>query len=103
MGVPQFTTPTFTLTFEEEFLDLTEATNVYVTFKSKAYSVTKTGSDLTIGEKQIDVYLSQNETARFTVGDVEIQANWTTPNNHRAASEVVVYPISKQLLQKVIE
>ena len=35
MGVPQFTTPTFTLTFTEQGLDLTtQALNVYVTFES---------------------------------------------------------------------
>ena len=103
MSVPQFTTPTFTFTFDEENLDLTEASNVYVTFRSRNYSVTKTGSDLTIGPKQIDVFLSQNETSRFSVGEIEIQVNWTLPNNRRASSEVVVYDISKQLLQKVIE
>lgn len=102
MSVPQFTTPTFTLTFNDELLDLTEANNVYVTFRARTYLLTKTGSDLVIAEKSIGVRLTQNETAHM-MGDVEIQANWTTPGGGRAASEVVTYPISKQLLQRVIE
>lgn len=101
MSVPQFTTPTFTLTFEDENLDLTEATNVYVSFRSKGYTLTKDTADLTIRAKEIDVFLTQNETSRFQ-NSIEIQANWTTPGGHRAASEVANYPISKQLLQRVV-
>lgn len=103
MSVPQFTTPTFTLTFSDDGLDLTEARNVYVTFQSYRNSLTKTGPDLTIEEKSIGVHLSQDETALFERGDVKIQANWTTPGGGRAASEVVTYNISEQLLRKVVE
>lgn len=103
MGVPQFTTPTFTLTFTEKDLDLTQARNVYVTFRSDDTLITKTGEDLTIEEKTISVYLSQEETAKFKVGNVKIQANWITPNGGRGASEVTTYPITDQLLKKVIE
>ena len=48
MGVPQYTTPTFTLNFTEQSLDLTQARNVYVTFKSEGTLITKTGEDLTV-------------------------------------------------------
>ena len=102
MSVPQFTTPTFTLTFNEENLNLQETENVYVTFRSRDYILTKTGESLDIQEKSIGVRLSQTETARFQTGDVEIQANWTTAGGERAASEIVCYSISKQLLQKVV-
>lgn len=104
MSVPQFTTPTFVLTFDdEEALDLTEANNVYVTFQAKTYLLTKTGDDLIVDAKSIGVKLSQNETSHMPIGDVEIQANWTTQNGDRAASEVVTFRISKQLLQRVVE
>ena len=103
MGVPQYTTPTFTLTFTQDGLDLTQARNVYVTFRSGDTLMTKTGEDLTVDEKSIGVYLSQEETAKFRVGYVEIQANWTTAPDNRAASNVVRYPISEQLLMAVIE
>ena len=103
MGVPQYTTPTFTLTFTEQALDLTQAQNVYVTFRSGETLMTKSGADLTIAEKSIGVYLSQEETAKFKVGYVEIQANWTTATGGRAASEVTKYNITEQLLKRVVE
>lgn len=103
MSVPQYTTPTFTLTFDEAGLDLTEARNVFVTFKSGAREITKSGSALEIEEKAINVLLNQEETGQFGIGDVEIQANWIDANGERAASEAVTYPISKQLLKRVIE
>ena len=103
MSIPQFTTPTFSLTFSEQTLDLTQATNVYVTFQSGDYVLTKTGSDLEVQAKQIDVYLSQSETSRFKPCMVKIQANWTTSTGDRAASNVVPYQISEQLLKRVVE
>jgi hypothetical protein len=103
MGVPRYTTPVFTLTFSEEGLDLTTATGVFVTFKQACYSVTKTGEDLEVTEKTISIYMGQEETAEFCEGDVEIQANWITADGNRIASEIVSYPISRQLLQRVVE
>lgn len=103
MGVPQYTTPTFTLNFTEQSLDLTQARNVYVTFKSEGTLITKTGEDLTVEQKSISVYPSQEETARFRTGNVKIQANWTTPTGGRAASEVATYIITDQLLKRVVE
>jgi hypothetical protein len=103
MGVPQYTTPTFQLTFTEEGLDLTQSQNVYVTFRSGQAKLTKTGDSLIIGEKTIGVKLTQSETARFAVGSVRIQANWTTSNGDRAASEVVSCRITEQLLTEVVE
>lgn len=102
MSVPRYTTPTFTLEFSEEGLDLTQASGVYVTFEQASQTMTKTGSDLEVQEKSIVIFMSQQETARFCVGDIEIQANWTTADGRRAASEVVNYKISKQLLPEVI-
>lgn len=103
MSVPKFTTPTFTLTFEDENLDLTEAVNVYVTFQSDRCLLTKSGEDLTVRAKEIDVRLSQEETGRMAEGYIDIQANWTTPGGNRAASDVCSYEIGPQLLKRVIE
>lgn len=102
MSVTIGTTPTFTLTFSGT-IDLTEAQNVYVTFVSGATRITKTGEDLTVQAKSIGVYLTQKETLSFSIGDVEIQANWTMANGSRAASEIAKYPITKQLLKKVLQ
>ena len=103
MGVPQFTTPTFTLTFSQDGLDLTQAQNVYVTFRSGPSVITKSGNDLTVGEKTIGVFLNQTDTGKFRIGNIEIQANWTTNGGGRFASETVQYPITEQLLKKVVE
>ena len=103
MSVPQYTTPTFMLTFTEENLDLTAANNVYVTFKSRNYTLTKTTESLTIEAKSIGVHLTQQDTSKFVPGYVEIQANWTTLTGDRAASEVVEYPIDEQLLLDVVQ
>lgn len=103
MSVPIGTTPTFTLTFSEQSgVDLTQAANVYVTFCSGTKTVTKTGDDLTIEQRSVGVMLSQEETLSF-IPNVAIQANWTTPDGKRIASEVVNYKFDPQLLMKVIE
>ena len=102
MGVARATTPTFTLTFTEEGLDLTTASNVYVTFEQKDVNFTKQGADLDIEEKAIDVFLSQEETLQFQIGMVDVQVNWTMVNGRRASSDVKQVEISKQLLRQVV-
>ena len=96
------TTPTFVLTFEDEELDLTQMANVYVTFQSGGRTITKTGEDLTIEPKEISVWLSQEETLAFSE-KVLVQANWTMNGGMRAASDIVTYSMSDQLLRKVVE
>ena len=102
MGVPRYTTPTFTLTFSEQALDLTQAVDVFVTFKQADKILTVTGEDLTVQAKSIGVSFTQEDSAQFYVGDVEIQANWVMGDGQRAASEVVLYQFTDQLLQRVI-
>ena len=103
MSVARGTTPTYVLTFNDDTLDLTAANNVYVTFKKNSKTLTKTGEDITVAEKQIEVYLTQQETLSFSTGGVKVQANWTTVGGRRASSEVVTVGLSEQLLEKVIE
>ena len=102
MAVTQYTTPTFTLTFTEEELDLTQANNVYVTFESPGACLTKSGDDLTVEEKQITVRLSQEETGRLG-STTQLQVNWTLPNGVRAASTIETVEIDRNLLRRVIE
>ena len=101
MSVPRYTTPTFRLTFDKEGLNLTDVDNVYVTFESNGSSITKTGEDLNVGEKTIEVTLSQEETAQFAVGYVQIQANWYKAGL-RVGSSIVYSNISENLLGEVI-
>lgn len=100
--IPRGVTPTFSLTFTDDDIDLTEAAHVYVTFKG-GREITKSDGDLTIAEKQIDVYLTQAETLSFRQGGVSIQVNWTYPDGSRGASEIVSYQFTAQLLDKVVE
>lgn len=102
MGIPKGTTPTFTLTFSDESLDLTQAAHVYVTFKNGT-TITKADDDLTIAARQIDVYLSQAETLAFRQGATQIQVNWTYGDGSRAASEMVSFSFSNNLLDEVLE
>ena len=109
MSIPVGVTPTFTLTFDDDNLDLTATDHVYVTFKSGLTKITKSDAQLTVAAKQIDVALTQAETLSFMPASyipnpplVEIQANWTYSNGDRAASDIVKYPFGKQLLDKVV-
>ena len=88
--------------FTQQGLDLTTARNVYVTFRSGSRTLTKTGEDLEVSAQSISVYLSQQDTIGWKVGNVMIQANWTTAEGHRIASEIVGYKIDEQLLNKVV-
>lgn len=102
MGAARGTTPTFVLTFTEQTLDLTQAVNVYVTFQSAGRTLTKTGEDLVVEAKRISVFLSQAETLAFD-DTVRVQANWTKAGGVRAASDIVTYSMSDQLLKEVVE
>ena len=102
MSVARGTTPTYILTFGEQSLDLTVAHSVYVTFRKGAKILTKTGDDITVSARRIEVYLNQKETLAFTQGDVKVQVNWTMENGRRGASEVKTIELSEQLLEKVI-
>ena len=104
MSIPRGTTPTFVLTFgATSGVDLTAASNVYVTFKSADEILTKTGADVVVEALSASVYLTQAETLSFREGNVDIQINWTLADGSRFASEIVTYTISRQLLQKVVE
>lgn len=103
MGVPRGTTPTFTLELEAETLDLTAAESVYVSFSSRGVYLEKTGEELVVRAKEVDVYLSQEETLEFMDSQVEIQVNWTYPLGRRSASEIATYKFTKQLLDRVVE
>lgn len=96
------TTPTFTLTVPET-VDLTAANNVYATFRQGANVITKSGGNLSVSEHTVDVYLSQDETLSFTVGEVEIQLNWTFAGGQRAASTIETITLDENLLRRVVE
>lgn len=103
MAVIRGTTPTFRLTLQDDSVDLTEALNVYATFKQLSTVLTKTGEDLEVSATRIDVFLSQEETLRFTKGTVEVQVNWTYADGTRDATLPATFEIKDNLVGRVLE
>lgn len=93
------TTPTFILTLQDA--DLTDST-VYVTFKQDELLLTKSGSDLTIEQNVVNVFLSQEETLKFQRGNLYIQVNWTFDHGKRACSEVALVKVDNNLFNGVL-
>lgn len=102
MGVPRGTTPTITLTLDDETIDLTLASAVYVTFSKKGLTVTKTGEDLTVAAQTVEVALSQTETLEFERGPVKVQLNWKFIDGSRQASTVEKIDLTEQLLEREV-
>lgn len=105
MGVPQYTTPTLVFTFEDENLDLTQASQIIVSMESigtRKQTVEKTGNDLVVEEKKITVELSQEETAALSIGNVKIMINWMLANGKRGASDKAIINIEDNLHRKVM-
>lgn len=96
------TTPTFKLSLDDETVDLTAATTVYVTFEQRGNTLTKTGADLTVTETEVDVYLTQAETLSFYRGPLEIQLNWVYSGGERACSNIIRISIGDNLLPEVL-
>lgn len=97
------TTPTFTLTFPANSgVDLTQAANVYVSF-SGSKRIEKTGDALTISERSVSVYLSQEETLALSDGVTQIQVNWTFGDGSRCASDIVKCQIGDNLIERVVQ
>ena len=103
------TTPTFTLTLSDNTIDLGDAENVYVTLRQGKTDITKSGTDLTIDDNVVSVFLTQEESLDLSESTTaEVQVNWTYLDTdgttvRRAATKVKEIPITKQLLKRVIE
>lgn len=97
------TTPTFQLKITDDSVDLTQALNVYATFKQLGFQIDKSGEDIEVYEKQVDVFLSQEETLQFGDGNLEVQLNWTYGDGSRAASNIKTIQVTKNLIGSVLE
>jgi hypothetical protein len=106
------TTPTLTFTVRPrqptDEIDLTEARNIYVTLQRGTTVIEKTGDDLEVTERTVVVYLTQEESLKLPEGaDAEVQLNWTYLDANdivrRAATKVKAFPVTKQLMKRVIE
>lgn len=97
------TTPTFKLTLNDETVDLTQALNVYATFKQLNTLITKSGVDIEVTANEVDVYLSQAETLQFSEGYIDVQLNWTYTDGRRACSNIIKVAIGRNLINEVLE
>lgn len=104
------TTPTFTFTIKNDTVDLAEAQNVYVTIRQGSKEITKTGDDIEVETRTVNVFLGQEESLGLSEGaNAEVQINWTYLDQidattiRRAATKVKTIQITKQLLKRVIE
>ena len=91
-------TPTITLTFDDETLDLRLAETVIVSISNS-----KEGqrpileiTDLDMGEKTISFDLTQEQTLAFP-SLCRIQANWTYSDGKRACSDIKKFSLSENL------
>lgn len=76
MSLYTYTTPTLTLNFPED-VDLTEGTNHVLTISNPiTESVILEKTDLHVEAHQVDVFLTQEETAMMPKGNVVLQLNW---------------------------
>lgn len=97
------TTPTFQLKITDDSVDLTQALNVYATFRQYGIELTKSGEDIDVAAHQVDVYLTQSETLQFGDGNLEVQLNWTYGDGSRAASNIKTIQVTKNLIGSVLE
>lgn len=103
-----YTTPTLYLTVED--LDITSH-EVYVSLEQGRTELTKSGSDISMHSETeqgktntyIEVLLSQEETAMFNWSrPCDVQVNWITASDIRAATFIETIPVMRNLLDKVV-
>lgn len=79
-----YTTPTYAHTVKG--IDLTEC-QVYVTYKQGIAEVSLQGDTELVGEDTVvTVSLTQEQTAKFRAGELQVQINWVYPNGKRNAT-----------------
>ncbi len=97
----QYTTPTFVLTLPET-VDLTLVQNLYFTLTQGKTELQKAGDSLVVEGQTVSVYLSQEESGKFTNGKASLQLNWVYANGARACSTIVAVDVGRNLLDEVV-
>lgn len=83
-------------------IDLTDAT-VYITYCQKGQTIVeKTNSDITITSDSIVVELTQEDTLKFSVGDVEIQIRYVKEDGTADASNIITVSSARILKDGLI-
>lgn len=106
------TTPTFTLTISARTgsaVDLSTASNVYVSIVQGMTNIILTGDELSIENNVVSCYLPQEKSIRLADNTTaKVQVNWTYIDAldgvtvRRAATKFKEIPIEEQLLKRVI-
>lgn len=102
------TTPTLTLKLKRTCdVDLSTASNVYVTLKQGNNILTKNKPQVQIVDaKTVEITLTQEESLNFSLDKkIELQLNWTYINSgvtKRAATKIIEIMLEKQLLTQVL-
>ena len=102
--IGQYTTPTSTLHVDEENVDFTTATSIYVTFKQNGTKYHLTGDDVTVKDAHtLEVSFTQEQTGKFIPGvKVKAQINWTYGASKRDMTYIKEFDVIDNLLDKVI-
>lgn len=98
------TTPTYTLTLDDDSIDLAQAQSVYATFRQGRRKVRKSGDDIVVSGHTATVSLTQAESLDFLAGEepARVQLNWVYANGARGASEIVPLPVLDNLEPEVL-
>lgn len=98
----RYTTPTLVITIDKP--ELIDASGIYVTFAQGAQLLTiNSDIDVTATETgvQLELELTQLQTAGFVPGRAQLQVNWLK-NGNRGATEIATINITDNLLNQVI-
>lgn len=93
-------TPTITITVGTS-TDLTEAANVYVSFKQGG-NVWKKTDGFTVEAHAVAVYLQQEDTLAFEAGPVEVELHWTYENGQRGGTNPCTLSVLPTHLREVL-
>lgn len=96
----RYTTPSYELTIEG--VDLT-GFDVYVTFSQNGQTLTIEDPPITVEDETttITCELTQEQSASFKQGRMEVQVNWVDAVGKRSATVIKQVPVLAQLLQEV--
>lgn len=99
----RYTTPTLVITIDKP--ELIDTSGIYVTFAQGAQLLTiNSDIDVTATETgvQLELELTQLQTAGFVPGRAQLQVNWLESNGNRGATEIATINITDNLLNQVI-
>ena len=95
-------TPTIIVTVPEE-IDLTEAANVYASFKQGKKVLLVIHDGLDVQAHSVGIYLEQAQTLQFNPGEIGLMINWTYANGQRGATNEIPLHVNVNHILEVLE